>query len=274
MKKLLKQYYRKNPTSELQAKTPLEEFVPSTSIFQTVRDTIANIAKTANMIIHSTKNPEGNISAQHYMTIIQKLSTVVYKALLLYMFGVNNQNYDWKEDPSFLKAKSTQAEALKQIVKPVGTTGMNYLINFLRDTNRDNFLWGDTLQAIVKGINTKEGTNVLTIAFEVGPYTNIETGEQFNARHFNIKDLSVINEEAIKQARKQRGMNREGLNQRTKAIRLPVNIPNKSRRKPEVPGWGQQSRTSWGDNPEEYDNQPTKRGRMDKEDEGPPTSFL
>jgi hypothetical protein len=79
------------------------------------------------------------------MTIIQKSLTVIYKALLLYMFGINNNNYDWKENPSFLKTKSTQAEALKQIVKPVGTTGMNYLLNFLRDPGRDKFFWGYTL---------------------------------------------------------------------------------------------------------------------------------
>jgi hypothetical protein len=82
MKKLLKQYYKKNPTPELQAKIPLEVFVPSTSVFQKVRDTIADIAKSANMVIHLTKNPDGNISAQHYMTIIQKLSRGFYKALL------------------------------------------------------------------------------------------------------------------------------------------------------------------------------------------------
>jgi hypothetical protein len=128
------------------------------------------------MVIHSTKNPEGNISAQHYITIIQKLSTVVYKALLLYMFGINNKNYDWKEDPSFLKVKSTQAEALKQVVETVEPTGKNYIVTFLMDPARDKFLWVDTLNAIVNCINNKEGSGcnkILTIILRTGNYKRV-----------------------------------------------------------------------------------------------------
>jgi hypothetical protein len=75
------------------------------SVFQRVRDVIGELLYMWNMIIHSTKHPRGNITAQHFMTIAQKLSTAVYKSILLYMFNITDQNYDWKEDPKFLKAK-------------------------------------------------------------------------------------------------------------------------------------------------------------------------
>jgi hypothetical protein len=162
------------------------------------------------------------------------------------MFGINNNNYDWKEDPRFFKAKSTQAETLKQVSKTVESKGKSYIMTFLMDPARDKFFWADTLNAIVNGINTKEGTGgnkVLTVVLQSGNYTHIESGENINGRYFVIQDLNVINDDTIEQARKARGMNREGLNQRTKDIRLQINIPDRFKRKTGR-AWIQQPRTS------------------------------
>jgi hypothetical protein len=77
LKKTLKQWYRKNHTPELQRKTPFETFVPEVSAFQYVRNAIAGALTYWNCVIKSKTNREGNISAQHYMAIIQKNATYI-----------------------------------------------------------------------------------------------------------------------------------------------------------------------------------------------------
>jgi hypothetical protein len=49
LKKTLKQWYRKNPTLELQRKSPFATFVPEVSAFQYVRNTFTNYSYTLEL---------------------------------------------------------------------------------------------------------------------------------------------------------------------------------------------------------------------------------
>jgi hypothetical protein len=62
LKKTLKQWYRKNPTAELQRKSPFASFVPDVSAFQYVRNELAKILTHWNCVIKSKTNPEEEIS--------------------------------------------------------------------------------------------------------------------------------------------------------------------------------------------------------------------
>jgi hypothetical protein len=73
------------------------------------------------------------------------------------MFNVTDNNYDWREDPKFLKVKVTQL-VLKHVCQEVGTTCKTYLMNYLTDPDRDKFFCMTILNLIANDINCKEDT--------------------------------------------------------------------------------------------------------------------
>jgi hypothetical protein len=142
LKKNLKQWYRKNPTPELQRKSPFASFVPDVSAFQYVRNELGRFFTHWNCVIRSKTNPRGNISAQHYMTIIQKITTYIYQNCLLYMFSIP-PNYNWKDDPEHLKSKAAQTLALKKMKEMVRTNSPDtytYLTEFIGTVANLNFI--------------------------------------------------------------------------------------------------------------------------------------
>jgi hypothetical protein len=205
VKKLYKQYYRKYPTPILQEGHPIQEFTPpSPTVFQNIR---ARMGKILNMIgigIKSKANPNGTMTAQHYLPIIQKLSTALYHNIVRKMFNLG-VNYDWKEDPRHIKSKSIQKKIIENMEKLKDNRTYWNRFTSLDDTKEViKYIIEDTVDKINQAA---DGEQVIVLTW--GQFNNPITGEK--TLSYDVKDLHVLNEQAIKDAKKGKGYTREML---------------------------------------------------------------
>jgi hypothetical protein len=196
-----------------------------------VRSIISDWLNTLGVVIKSKDAPNGNITAQHYMPIIQKLSTTVYHKMLKYMYGIGEDaDYDFEDDPRGLKSKLIQRDVLSKMNQTYG--GNTYLWNFVFDPTRVDAVWVSTINLAVADINKKSAGEVLKITPSDGPFIHPKSGAKLSGYHMEVVDKDVINAEQNKADMKKYGLTREKLEDKVKTM-----APGYQRKKVAAPAW-------------------------------------
>ena len=79
----LKAYYRKYPTETQQEHHPIDEFVKEKSAFNMVKETVQIFLNMIGFSIYSKeKHPNGTVKLTKFMTLLQKLTSQIYKGVL------------------------------------------------------------------------------------------------------------------------------------------------------------------------------------------------
>jgi hypothetical protein len=252
VKKFYKQYYNKYPTPDKQAEHPIEKFIPSAnkSVFQIVRDEASAILNKLGFIIKKKDNA-GTIIAQHFMPIVQKLSTALYHNMVEGMYPKDvGKGYDWEDDPAHIKTKSKQKGIIEDLKRP-GTGGRTYWQRYINDDNTW-LVMRQSIENSVAQINRNAGETVL----EVTLGTDSTTG----ARMYNVVDLNVIQETQRKASKKAKGYPMPKVIAKRLNLRDQINPqphPNgptfpssgtvmKGEMPKETP-WGEAESSTWGD---------------------------
>jgi hypothetical protein len=72
-----------------------------------------------NISMHTKNNPNGNLTVSHYMTLLQKLTSVINLELMSLCFELP-ANYDFVLDPLSKKKTNTQKEHEAYLIQEMG----------------------------------------------------------------------------------------------------------------------------------------------------------
>jgi hypothetical protein len=105
--KVIKAWYRKYPTIAQQKANPYKDFVPEKNAFTIVKENIKELLDQHNMIPYSSEYDIGNIHITRFMSIWQKVASMINIKLMSGFFRVP-ENYFKGEDVRGLKDKENQ----------------------------------------------------------------------------------------------------------------------------------------------------------------------
>jgi hypothetical protein len=158
-KKLLRAWYRKYPTKAEQIANPIEKFVPAKSPYQLIREYTQNLIEGWGIRIRSKNNPEGPISAKHFMPLVQKLTASIHDNLLTTIYQLE-PNYDFTADPKGIKSKRVRKHTMKVLLEPKGKS--NYLwITLLANTD---WIATAAIPKAIKDIDDNRGKITCTLS--------------------------------------------------------------------------------------------------------------
>jgi hypothetical protein len=136
----LKAWLRKYPTPEQQRKHPFLEFKREVNVFEILKYEIKEFLKECNIQMHTKTNPDGNLSVSHYMTLLQKLTSVINKQPMINYFPLSI-DYDFNIDYQHIKKAHKQKEYkayLTQISTENSIRSTNLIVGLSHHTiNRD-----------------------------------------------------------------------------------------------------------------------------------------
>jgi hypothetical protein len=178
----LKKYFKENPTPASQAKNPITEFEPKTTAFNVVRATVKKYMNEAGIIVHSRENQAGNVTAQHFMALLGKLTPKYYRGCLAAAADLP-RGYDFDDDPKNVLGKAghafmddwTKPNRGKQISKNVWDVlehlGLKTLVELVGQAAAE--------------INTKAGKQVLTV-------NGVKMATLGNRPYVDIVDADIV----------------------------------------------------------------------------------
>jgi hypothetical protein len=118
----LKGLLRKYPTPKEQQKHPFEEFTREVGVFENVRTVVKRFLDMYGLVMHTQTQEEGNITVSHNMTILQKLTSIINKDLIIAYFGLS-ANYNFKVDVKNTRLRNNQKIIIsifyRQILKEI-----------------------------------------------------------------------------------------------------------------------------------------------------------
>jgi hypothetical protein len=102
--------------------------------------------------IRSKDNPEGPISANHFMPLVQKLTTKIHNKLLTIIYQLGS-NYNFTADPKGIKSKRVRKHTLKVLLEKDGD------LDYLWNTSMGNVEWIVTVAIpdVIKEIDGDRG---------------------------------------------------------------------------------------------------------------------
>jgi hypothetical protein len=183
----LKSWMRKYSTPKQQQKNPFEMFVREKSVFETLKNEMKRFLCEYNVIMH-TKTKAGNLTVSHYITLLQKLTSILNYDLMRECFNLN-ENYDFVLDPMHKKKTNTQKQYkyLTQNMDNDQTQATQFLFrNTYRIVNKD-------VVDIFNHINVVAGDEVITHKF-----VNV-SGKAYTV--FQIVDKDLVEQQRIKEIR-------------------------------------------------------------------------
>jgi hypothetical protein len=102
----LKAYFRKYPTAEAQLKNPITTFNQDVSGFAMIRQMCKEYLASLGLAVYSPTKDTGNLTAPHYMTILQKYTSRTYEQVVKFLLETKLGNkYDFENDPLNVKGK-------------------------------------------------------------------------------------------------------------------------------------------------------------------------
>jgi flagellin-specific chaperone FliS len=90
-------------------KNPFETFVRENSAFEILKEEVKKFLGEYNISMYTKDNPQGNLTVSHYMTLLQKLTSVINLELMRVYFKLS-ENYDFILDPLSKKKTNAQKE--------------------------------------------------------------------------------------------------------------------------------------------------------------------
>jgi hypothetical protein len=113
----IKAWLRKYPTPKQQQKHPFETFVKK-KLFRNTERLNEKFLTEYNIKMH-TNSQAGNLTVSHYMTLLQKLTSIINYDLMKICFNLP-ENYDFVLDPSHKKKKNAQKEYKAYLIQDMG----------------------------------------------------------------------------------------------------------------------------------------------------------
>jgi hypothetical protein len=107
----LKAWLRKYPTPKKQQKHPFEEFTCEKGAFEYVKEVVKRLLTTYGLVMFTQAQKSGNLTVSHYMTLLQKLTSIINKDLMITYFNLP-PNYNFKID---IKNTSLKSKRLQKI---------------------------------------------------------------------------------------------------------------------------------------------------------------
>jgi peroxiredoxin family protein len=93
----LKAWLRKYTTPKEQQKHPLEEFTREKGAFANVKEAVKLFLTNYGLVMFTQAQQSGNLTVSHYMTLLQKLISIINKDLMIAYFNLFI-NYNFKVD--------------------------------------------------------------------------------------------------------------------------------------------------------------------------------
>jgi hypothetical protein len=93
----LKAWLRKYPTLREQQKHPFEEFTREKGTFENVKTIVKRLLMNYGLTMYTQAQKTGNLTVSHYMTLLQKLTSIINKDLMITNFNLP-PNYNFKVD--------------------------------------------------------------------------------------------------------------------------------------------------------------------------------
>jgi hypothetical protein len=112
----LKAWLRKYPTPKEQKKHPFEEFTREKGAFETVKEVVKRFLTTYGLTMYTQTNTSGNLTVSHYMTLLQKLTSIINKDLMIAYFNLP-KNYNFKVDVKNTRLRNNQKITLNILHK-------------------------------------------------------------------------------------------------------------------------------------------------------------
>jgi hypothetical protein len=178
LKKDLKACFRKFPTPNQHARNPFTNFTREISPFNVVKDVIDHIMGDfwGIKLFSVKKNPDGNMTLKHVMTIKQKLTSFANNNLMRIFFRLPT-NYDFKIDLEDRKHKKYQNEYKIHLQRKHENVDLSNaqvslvnnrasLFNHLKEIIAEiNEIEGDKTITYTEGVKTVGGDSIQTETF-------------------------------------------------------------------------------------------------------------
>jgi hypothetical protein len=184
----LKVWLRKYPTPKEQQKHPFQTFERGKSAFEIVKNEVKKFLSEYNIKM-KTNTQDGNLTDAHYMTLLQKLTSIINQDLMRIHFNLP-PNYDFVLDPSHKKKGNAQKEFKAYVMQDMGNNQTPVTIylndNSYRLTKKD-------IIDIFTYINTVAGYEVISS----------KTANMSWVPHpvFDITDTDLLKQQQIKAIR-------------------------------------------------------------------------
>jgi hypothetical protein len=147
----LKAWLRKYPTPKEQQKHPFEEFTREKGAFENVK-VVKRFLTTYGLGMYTQTQKNGNLTVSHYMIILQKLTSIINKDLMIAYFDLP-PNYNFKVDVKNTRLRNNQKDYAKYLLRT--NQGFNRIIQFI-NANMDQISRAD-VPTIFKYISNISG---------------------------------------------------------------------------------------------------------------------
>jgi hypothetical protein len=122
-------WLRKYLTPKEQQKHPFEEFTHEKGAFENAKKIVKRFLGTYGLVMHTQTQVDGNLTVSHYMTILQKLTLIINKDLMITYFCLP-ANYNFKVDVKNTRLRNNQKDYNKYILQ-TNAEGNNRVIQYI-----------------------------------------------------------------------------------------------------------------------------------------------
>jgi hypothetical protein len=103
----LKAWLRKYPTPKEQQKHQFEEYVREVNAFENVKNSVKRFLTEKGLTMYTQAQKTENLTVSHYMTLLQKLTSIINKDLMISYFNLD-PTYNFKVDVKNTRLKNNQ----------------------------------------------------------------------------------------------------------------------------------------------------------------------
>jgi hypothetical protein len=149
----LKAWLRKYPTPKEQQKHPFEEFTREKGVFENVKEAVKLFLTNYGLTMYTQTQTTGNLTVSHYMTLLQKLTSLINKDLMIAYFNLP-KNYNFKVDVKNIRLRNNQKDYNRYVLQ-TNPQELNRIIQYI-NSNMDQISRSD-VPSIFKYINDISG---------------------------------------------------------------------------------------------------------------------
>jgi hypothetical protein len=140
---------RKYPTPKKQQKHQFEEFTREKGAFENVKEAVKLFLTNYKLTIYTQTQTTENLTISHYITILQKLTSLINKDLMIAYFNLP-KNYNFEVDVKNSRLRNNQKDYNKYLLQ-TNAQGFNRIIQYI-NSNMDQIARSD-VPTIFKYIN-------------------------------------------------------------------------------------------------------------------------